>query len=106
MRPVNEQVDLATLYALVPATEEEDLLQELAANREQHEWETVLRHGRCLSCWYAGDGPGEECCAVPAATLLEDVQAPELTPAQVLELVARELGGVVMEVRDPRGVSR
>ena len=91
-------MDLSALYARVPAAEEEDLLEEVAASRQQQEWNGLLRHGRCLSCWFLADS-GDACCAVPDDAAVEAAGGDEehaLTPAQVLGLVQHELGGVVM----------
>lgn len=96
---VDDSVALERLYALVPATEEEDLLEEVTRNRVRLEWERLLRHGRCLSCWYLADGPGEECCAVPVsdgAVVPETEEETGLTTAQAVALVAQQLGAVVV----------
>ena len=90
-------MELLALYELVPAAEEEDLLEEVAASRVRQEWERLLRHGRCLSCWYLADS-GAGCCAVPEAddTAEETDDEAPLTSSQVLGLVQHRLGGVVV----------
>ena len=95
-------VDLEALYALVPAAEEEDLLEEVEATRALRDAEQLSRHRRCLSCWYLADGPGEDCCGVaqPQEPVAEvDDDDPPLSTAQALALLAHELGATVVSTQ-------
>lgn len=93
---MSEQVPLlATLYRLVPATEEEDLLEELAAERCQPHEQLV----GCELYWPRGPQAVREPEPLADENHETDSQFDEPTAAQALALVLHLLGGSVLPDR-------
>lgn len=82
------RIELAELYACVPAAEEEDLLEQLAV--EQHEQWLLSEYGVWMDLDPPDPEPGPEELAV-------DVPEVAPTPAQALGIVQLMLGATVLE---------
>lgn len=90
---MGEQYPLETLYRLVPATQDEDLRQAIAEERDQPH-EPLLGSERY---WPRGPYALEEPPVAPAADdLMVEDPFDDPTPAQALGLVLQVLGGSVL----------
>ena len=87
-------MDLADLHEMVPAAQEEDLLEEVEHERWQAE-----SADRLAAVWPDDDPSTGEAPTVGPDSAADPVQEPPLRPGQVLGLVEHVLGAQVIAVR-------
>ena len=90
-RSMSEQVSLEVLYRLVPWTQEEDLLEELAHERDRPHEDLV----GCERYWPRGPHSLQPLPS-PYEPVLPEDPFDDPTPAQALGLVLHLLGGSVL----------